>query len=182
MHTWKPVAHLCRPLRMRLGDGDRDGRVTFLHGDFLTLASTIPAADLVTLDRVLCCYHELDPLLLTLRGAQPALLGGQLSPGSLVRPPAYSLGEPAQGTRRRRLFEPSFTRLREFTSRWLRPGCVRSASSAPGLGDRALHPGELGEAGRIDLMVRSGCRSELPPVRSVQKGGRSRPNPLKETL
>jgi magnesium-protoporphyrin O-methyltransferase len=41
------------------------GRVTFLHGDFLTLAPTIPAADLVTLDRVLCCYHELEPLLLT---------------------------------------------------------------------------------------------------------------------
>jgi magnesium-protoporphyrin O-methyltransferase len=41
------------------------GRVTFLHGDFLALAPTIQAADLVTLDRVLCCYHELEPLLLT---------------------------------------------------------------------------------------------------------------------
>ena len=46
----------------RRGQGER---VTFLHGDFLALAPTIPAADLVTLDRVLCCYHELDPLLLT---------------------------------------------------------------------------------------------------------------------
>lgn len=40
------------------------GRVKFLHGDFLALASTVAPADLVTLDRVLCCYPELDPLLL----------------------------------------------------------------------------------------------------------------------
>lgn len=39
-------------------------RVQFLHGDFLALASTVAPADLVTLDRVLCCHPELDPLLL----------------------------------------------------------------------------------------------------------------------
>lgn len=47
------------------GRRGQDGRVTFLHGDFLALAPAIPSADLVTLDRVLCCYHELEPLLLT---------------------------------------------------------------------------------------------------------------------
>jgi magnesium-protoporphyrin O-methyltransferase len=39
-------------------------RVQFLHGDFLSLADTIGAADLVTLDRVICCYPELEPLVL----------------------------------------------------------------------------------------------------------------------
>lgn len=39
-------------------------RVQFLHGDFLALAPAIGTADLVTLDRVLCCYPELEPLLL----------------------------------------------------------------------------------------------------------------------
>jgi hypothetical protein len=38
-------------------------RVQFLHGDFLALAPTLMPADLVTLDRVVCCYPELDPLL-----------------------------------------------------------------------------------------------------------------------
>jgi magnesium-protoporphyrin O-methyltransferase len=40
------------------------GRVHFLHGDFLALAPAIAPADLVTLDRVLCCYPELEPLFL----------------------------------------------------------------------------------------------------------------------
>jgi hypothetical protein len=36
-------------------------QVQFLHGDFLALAPAIAPADLVTLDRVLCCYPELEP-------------------------------------------------------------------------------------------------------------------------
>lgn len=40
------------------------GRVQFHHGDFLALAPAIAPAELVTLDRVLCCYPDLDPLLL----------------------------------------------------------------------------------------------------------------------
>lgn len=40
------------------------GRVRFLHGDFLTHAPALDPADLVTLDRVLCCYPELDSMVL----------------------------------------------------------------------------------------------------------------------
>ena len=29
------------------------------HGDFVELADEIPAADIVTLDRVICCYHDM---------------------------------------------------------------------------------------------------------------------------
>lgn len=39
----------------RRGHADR---ATFLHGDFVELASGVPAADVVTLDRVVCCYGD----------------------------------------------------------------------------------------------------------------------------
>src|SRR5258708_6963640 len=32
------------------------GRVTFVHGDVVQLSEQLPKADLVTLDRVVCCY------------------------------------------------------------------------------------------------------------------------------
>ncbi len=38
------------------------GRVTFLHGDFVALGQSLASADLVTLDRVVCCYAPLEPL------------------------------------------------------------------------------------------------------------------------
>jgi SAM-dependent methyltransferase len=41
--------------------GHRD-RVQFLHGDFVDLSSALESADLVTLDRVVCCYPELEPI------------------------------------------------------------------------------------------------------------------------
>ncbi|MFI5272593.1 MAG: methyltransferase domain-containing protein [Ktedonobacterales bacterium] len=40
----------------RRGVGDR---VSFRHGNFVDLAPTIAPADIVTLDRVICCYHDL---------------------------------------------------------------------------------------------------------------------------
>ena len=39
------------------------GRVVFRHGDFVTLASELGSAELVTLDRVVCCYPDLEPLI-----------------------------------------------------------------------------------------------------------------------
>lgn len=38
------------------------GRVRFEYGDFVTLAPTIEAADLVALDRVVCCYGDVEAL------------------------------------------------------------------------------------------------------------------------
>jgi SAM-dependent methyltransferase len=38
------------------------GRVRFMHGDCTELAPEIPAADIVTLDRVICCYPDLRSL------------------------------------------------------------------------------------------------------------------------
>jgi magnesium-protoporphyrin O-methyltransferase len=38
-------------------------RVELVHGDFVQLAATLPCADVVTLDRVVCCYPDVEPLL-----------------------------------------------------------------------------------------------------------------------
>lgn len=37
-------------------------RVTFVDGDFVRLADGIPPADIVTLDRVICCYPDMERL------------------------------------------------------------------------------------------------------------------------
>lgn len=37
--------------------------VNYIHGDFVALAGQIEPADVVTLDRVLCCYPDMDALL-----------------------------------------------------------------------------------------------------------------------
>jgi len=43
----------------RRGHGDR---VRFVLGDFVGIASQVDSADLVTLDRVICCYPDMDLL------------------------------------------------------------------------------------------------------------------------
>jgi len=37
-------------------------RIQFQLGDFVTLAPQVATADIVTLDRVVCCYPEMEPL------------------------------------------------------------------------------------------------------------------------
>ena len=38
------------------------GRVSYRHGDFVTVAGEIPEHDVVTLDRVICCYPDMRAL------------------------------------------------------------------------------------------------------------------------
>jgi magnesium-protoporphyrin O-methyltransferase len=38
------------------------GRTTFRYGNFVDLADEIAPADIVTLDRVICCYHDMPAL------------------------------------------------------------------------------------------------------------------------
>jgi 2-polyprenyl-3-methyl-5-hydroxy-6-metoxy-1,4-benzoquinol methylase len=38
-------------------------KVRYYHGNFVDVAPAIPTADLVTLDRVICCYDDLEALL-----------------------------------------------------------------------------------------------------------------------
>ena len=39
------------------------GRIRHLHGNFVELAPEVPAADIVALDRVICCYDDAQSLL-----------------------------------------------------------------------------------------------------------------------
>ncbi|BCX03647.1 MAG: hypothetical protein KatS3mg053_1585 [Candidatus Roseilinea sp.] len=46
-------------------EAERQGhadRVTYVHGDFVALADEIAPADIVTLDRVICCYPDMPQL------------------------------------------------------------------------------------------------------------------------
>ena len=46
-------------------EGERQGRKHlsgYLHGDFVDLAIEIPPADIVTLDKVICCYPDMQQL------------------------------------------------------------------------------------------------------------------------
>jgi len=42
---------------------DRARAVEFIHGDFLDVAAQLPAATIVAMDRVVCCYPSYDPML-----------------------------------------------------------------------------------------------------------------------
>jgi magnesium-protoporphyrin O-methyltransferase len=47
-------------------EAERLGRaadIQFVHGDFVSAASQLPTATVVTLDRVICCYPAYEPLL-----------------------------------------------------------------------------------------------------------------------
>ncbi|MEE9161945.1 MAG: class I SAM-dependent methyltransferase [Candidatus Neomarinimicrobiota bacterium] len=47
------------------GEMERRGlqdRVSYTHGDFVDVASEVPEADIVTLDRVICCYPHMNDL------------------------------------------------------------------------------------------------------------------------
>jgi 2-polyprenyl-3-methyl-5-hydroxy-6-metoxy-1,4-benzoquinol methylase len=42
-----------------------EGRVRFVHGDFVAVAPHIATADVVALDRVICCYPDMEQLVAT---------------------------------------------------------------------------------------------------------------------
>ena len=56
----------------RLGHAER---VTYLHGDFVTLAPTVAPATLVVLDRVVCCYPAMPALVEAAAARAERLLG-----------------------------------------------------------------------------------------------------------
>ena len=52
--------HAARQESQRRGIADK---VSFQHGNFIDLASQIPPADIVTLDRVVCCFPDMENLI-----------------------------------------------------------------------------------------------------------------------
>jgi SAM-dependent methyltransferase len=64
------------------GEADRLGladRMQFVQGNFVTVAETIPVADIVTLDRVICCFDDM-PALVSLSAARAGRLYGLVMP------------------------------------------------------------------------------------------------------
>ena len=55
------------------------GRVDFVSGDFVVAADSVPAADVVTLDRVICCYHDMQALV-SQAGSKATRLFGAVYP------------------------------------------------------------------------------------------------------
>jgi magnesium-protoporphyrin O-methyltransferase len=60
----------------RRGHADK---VRYLHANFVEVAPELPQADIVTLDRVICCYHDM-PSLVGLSAARAARLYGLVYP------------------------------------------------------------------------------------------------------
>jgi magnesium-protoporphyrin O-methyltransferase len=56
----------------------------FVHGNFVEVAPAIPPADLVTLDRVICCFHDM-PALVGLSAARAKRLYGVVFPHATWR-------------------------------------------------------------------------------------------------
>jgi magnesium-protoporphyrin O-methyltransferase len=59
-----------------------DQRIEYVHGDFVSLAGQIPQADIVTLDRVICCYDDVEALV-SLSAAKARRLYGLAYPRSV---------------------------------------------------------------------------------------------------
>jgi len=74
VHVDAARAHMraAREEAERRGHADR---VTFVHGDFVALADAVPAADVVTLDRVICCYPDMEALVAASAGKARRLYG-----------------------------------------------------------------------------------------------------------
>ena len=53
----------------------------YVHGDFVSLAASIPDADIVTLDRVICCYDNVKALV-SLSASKARRLYGAVYPRS----------------------------------------------------------------------------------------------------
>ena len=52
-----------------------EGRVEYRYGDVVELDDELPAADVVTLDSVICCYPYLEPMLAAATRSRPRLVG-----------------------------------------------------------------------------------------------------------
>jgi magnesium-protoporphyrin O-methyltransferase len=57
------------------------GRIRYFQGDFVKIAPSLPPADIVTLDRVICCYDEMEALV-SASAARASRLYGVVFPRS----------------------------------------------------------------------------------------------------
>lgn len=67
-----PYLRVSQKEARRLGHADR---VTYQFGNFVDLAPRLETADIVTLDRVLCCYHDMPALVNAAAGHSDKYIG-----------------------------------------------------------------------------------------------------------
>ena len=67
-------------------------QVSFLEGDFVALAPTVRPADVVTLDRVICCYAQMEPLVETSAARARRLYGAVFPRDTWLNRLALALG------------------------------------------------------------------------------------------
>jgi 2-polyprenyl-3-methyl-5-hydroxy-6-metoxy-1,4-benzoquinol methylase len=72
------AAYLAAAEQLAVERGYR-ARLQLLHADFVSAAAAVPAADTVTLDRVICCYPDVDSLV-SLSAARARRLYGIVLP------------------------------------------------------------------------------------------------------
>ncbi|HLE23049.1 MAG TPA: methyltransferase domain-containing protein [Anaerolineales bacterium] len=104
-------------------------RIESTHGDFVSLAESITPADVVTLDRVLCCYHDVRTLV-SASAARARRLYGLVYPRDVwwLRP-AFALGNLILRLRRssfRIFLHPTAVVERLIAAEGLRPTYLRS--------------------------------------------------------
>lgn len=62
----------CKEEALRQGNADR---IKHIKGDFIEVADDMPEVDIVTLDRVICCYHDMPDLVDKSLGKARSLYG-----------------------------------------------------------------------------------------------------------
>ena len=140
----------------RRGYGDR---VSYRHGDFVALAPEIELADIVTLDRVICCYHDM-PALVRASAAKARRLYGLVFPRDEWWTRCYSAVENAAFRMRRHPYRSFIHPAR----------LVDTLARGAGLEQRFLHQGAFWQ---VVLYARPAGRSETVcrnPPRSRRDG------------
>ena len=61
--------------RKQAEDQGHHERIAYYHGDFVDLAPGLEPANIVTLDRVICCYHDVEQLLGLSSGLATEVIG-----------------------------------------------------------------------------------------------------------
>jgi 2-polyprenyl-3-methyl-5-hydroxy-6-metoxy-1,4-benzoquinol methylase len=118
----------CRQEAERLGHA---GSIRYLQGNFVELANEIPAADLVTLDRVICCYDDM-PGLVNLSAQKAKKLYGIVYP-------------------RDTWWIRAAIRVANFYSRWVERTPMRIFVHSPAAVEAILHGNGLGRTFRREM-------------------------------
>lgn len=120
-------------LALARGESERRGhaqRVRYIHGDFVALAPSLEGADIVALDRVVCCYPDM-PALVGAAAARAGRLLGLVYPRDVwwvragIR--VVNLGLALQRTAFRVFCHPTAAVEAELSRAGLRPRLRRSS-------------------------------------------------------